>query len=161
MEHRGAVTDRLARDLKELRSAKREALVAGLESLDRGAPRQRRTPGEDHGTDEQAERPASGRTEAFAQGQAFATAAPAGSSGSKHAVLSSDRNVSGCGSGVTLVKKPGIYKSYRKLVSNAQQGQDAQVRQLVERQGLGSSSDEDFLPDDPSVRGTPSSAPER
>lgn len=84
-------------------------------------------------------------------------AAAAGGGSSRHVVHvhGSERNMSA--SGVKLVKKPGVFKSYHKLVStDAGQGAQAQqavVQRLVERQGLGSSSDQDMIADDPSVAG--------
>ena len=51
----------------------------------------------------------------------------------------------GGGGGVRLEKRTGVYKSYKKLVAGVPLAESEYVRQLVEREGLGESSDENFI----------------
>ena len=95
------------------------------------------------------------RDDVSAAGAAAAAAAAAG-----RAVFSSD---AGAGAlGVKLIKKPGVYKSRKELVraDAAPVDEAASLEQLIEREGLGPSSDADFIADDPSVCGELSSCAE-
>ena len=139
--------------LNEVKPAKRMSGSRSSTSAKRARPRIETGGDEWAGADEAAT--SLGPAQRAAQRVEVDAAAGGGSSRHVVHVHGSEGNMSA--SGVKLVKKPGVFKSYHKLVSiDAGQGAQAQqavVQRLVERQGLGSSSDEDVIADDPSVAG--------